>query len=99
MLLDKCFQALKPGGLLVICELLLDDDLTGPAMAALASMNMLIRTRAGRNYTTDHYLTWLTEAGFHDAHRTDITATVMNGAIIATRPQEPRAATPTDTRD
>jgi 3-hydroxy-5-methyl-1-naphthoate 3-O-methyltransferase len=60
-LLCKCYQALPSGGAVIIDELLVNDEKTGPAPAALMSLNMLIEAE-GRNYTAAEYAAWLTEA-------------------------------------
>jgi O-methyltransferase domain len=57
-ILRKCFAALPSGGQIVISELLVNDDKTGPPAAALMSLNMLVET-VGRNYTPAEYATWL----------------------------------------
>src|SRR5262249_41441278 len=53
-LLRNSFDALPSGGMIVISELLVDDDKSGPAPAALMSLNMLIECE-GRNYTASEY--------------------------------------------
>jgi 3-hydroxy-5-methyl-1-naphthoate 3-O-methyltransferase len=84
-LLCKCFDALPSGGRLVISELLVDDDKTGPLDAALMSMNMLVGTY-GRNYTADEYTRWLRTAGFDDVHVRRFRAPGANGAVVARKP-------------
>ncbi|MBQ1116467.1 methyltransferase [Streptomyces sp. C3-3] len=84
-LIRKCFSALPPGGLLIISELLVNDDKTGPADAALMSMNMLIENW-GRNYTAAEYAQWLSEAGFTEVRTVRFTAPGANGAITAHKP-------------
>ena len=69
MLLAKCHDALPPGGVLLICEMLLDDDRTGPPPAALMGLNMLVETEGGRNYTEGQYRDWLLDAGFREVTR------------------------------
>ena len=85
-LLAKAHKALPPGGLVVISELLLNADRTGPAPAALMGMNMLVETEGGRNYSDAEYRSWLTDAGFTDAHTVHFDAPGANGAVVATRP-------------
>lgn len=65
-LLRRSYDALAHGGAVVISELLVNDDKTGPAPAALMSLNMLIETE-GQNYTPAGYAGWLAEAGFRDS--------------------------------
>src|SRR4029079_4948893 len=64
-LLRRSFEALPSGGALIISELLVNDEKTGPAPAALMSLYMLIETE-GRNYTPAEYSAWLEEAGFRE---------------------------------
>ncbi|ARF59087.1 methyltransferase [Streptomyces gilvosporeus] len=84
-LLAACFRALPSGGTLVISELLVDDDKTGPADAALMSLNMLIGT-PGRNYTAAEYGQWLRAAGFDGVRTVPFRAPGANGAVLARKP-------------
>ncbi|MFE6229392.1 methyltransferase [Microtetraspora glauca] len=61
-ILASCLDALPSGGTVLISELLVDDDKSGPVDAALMSMNMLVGTW-GRNYTAAEYAGWLRDAG------------------------------------
>ena len=65
-ILRKVHEALAPGGVVMICESFVDDDLTGPMPAAMMSLNMLVKTAGGRNYTVAENSEWLEEAGFTD---------------------------------
>lgn len=85
-LLTKAYEALPSGGQVVISELLLDADRTGPAPAALMGMNMLVETVGGRNYSNVEYEQWLTRAGFANAHTVHFDAPGANGAVTATKP-------------
>jgi len=84
-LLRKAFEALPSGGLVVVSELLVDDEKTGPAPAALMSLNMLIETE-GRNYTPAEYGGWLREAGFRDIETVWFEAAGANGAVLGRKP-------------
>ncbi|WP_020129776.1 methyltransferase [Streptomyces sp. 303MFCol5.2] len=85
-LLTKCHAALPTGGTVIICELVLDNDETGPAPAALMGLNMLIETRSGHNYTHAEYTDWLTGAGFTDITTVPLVAAGANAAIVARKP-------------
>jgi 3-hydroxy-5-methyl-1-naphthoate 3-O-methyltransferase len=85
-LLAKCYAALPSGGAVVVSELLLNADRTGPPEAALMGMNMLVETVGGRNYSETEYITWLTESGFADAHVVHFDAPGANGAVVARKP-------------
>lgn len=84
-LLRRSFQALPSGGAVVISELLVNDEKTGPAPAALMSLNMLIETE-GRNYTPPEYSEWLDEAGFRQVETIWFDAPAANGAVIGRKP-------------
>jgi len=87
-LLDKCFAALEPGGSVLICELLLNPDRTGPSTAALMGLNMLLSHPGGQNYSETEYTAWLTDAGFVEPHVVRFEAAGANGAVIARKPAE-----------
>ncbi|MER6254186.1 methyltransferase [Streptomyces sp. NPDC001584] len=84
-LVRKCHEALAPGGVLLVCELLVNRERTGPLDAALMGVNMLVETAAGRNYAEDEYLGWLHEAGFADTEILRFDAAGANGVIVARR--------------
>jgi 3-hydroxy-5-methyl-1-naphthoate 3-O-methyltransferase len=84
-ILRKCFQALPSGGAVIIDELLVNDEKTGPVPAALMSLNMLIETE-GRNYTAAEYAAWLTELGFREIQTVPFEAPGTNGAVIGYKP-------------
>ncbi|QKW11024.1 methyltransferase domain-containing protein [Streptomyces sp. NA04227] len=83
-LLRKAHRALAPGGRIIINELLVDDDKSGPYDAAMMSLNMLVNT-VGRNYTAAEYAAWLVEAGFSEPERLPVDTVSSNGLLIATR--------------
>jgi 3-hydroxy-5-methyl-1-naphthoate 3-O-methyltransferase len=85
-LLARCHAALPSGGVILVCELLLNPDRTGPADAALMGMNMLVETVAGRNYSQTEYARWLSDAGFADVRTISFDAPGANGVVVARRP-------------
>jgi 3-hydroxy-5-methyl-1-naphthoate 3-O-methyltransferase len=84
-ILRKCYDALPSGGGIVISELLVNDEKTGPPAAALMSLNMLIETE-GRNYTPAEYSSWLEDTGFTDTGTVWFDAPGANGAVTARKP-------------
>lgn len=84
--LRKCLEALPSGGAVVITELLVNDEKTGPPPAALMSLNMLIETRGGRNFTPAEYMRWLTDIGFHQVRTVWFDAAGANGAVLGFKP-------------
>lgn len=66
MLIAKAFEALPAGGALVVYEALIDDERSSNAFGLLMSLNMLIETTGGFDYTGADCCGWLQEAGFSD---------------------------------
>jgi hypothetical protein len=64
MLLTKAYAALPSGGMIVVCETLIDDARCVNADALLASLHMLIETADGHELTGGDYVGWLETAGF-----------------------------------
>ena len=86
-ILRKCYEALLPGGAVVISELLVNDEKTGPASAALMSLNMLIETERGRNYTAAELSGWLREIGYDDIRVVAFEAPGANGVVMGYKPR------------
>ena len=68
MLLKKAFDALPKGGALIIHESLIDDDRKKNAMGHLMSLNMLIETPGGFDYTGADCRGWMKETGFRTCY-------------------------------
>ena len=64
MLLKKSFDALPSGGALIVFEALIDDDRRENTLGLLMSLNMLIETPGGFDYTGADCSRWMREAGF-----------------------------------
>ncbi|WP_199739363.1 methyltransferase [Streptomyces klenkii] len=84
-LLAKCHAALPPGGAVVISELMVDDDRSGPAAAALMGLNMLVETVGGENYTAAEYGRWLTDTGFEQPRDVLLDGPGANRVLVAVR--------------
>ena len=67
MLIQKAFDALPPGGSLILFEAIIDDERKSNAFGLLMSLNMLIETRGGFDYTGADGSAWMREAGFKQA--------------------------------
>jgi acetylserotonin N-methyltransferase len=63
LLLRRVFDALPPGGGLLIAEAILDEDKSGPVPAQMQSLNMLVCTE-GRERTESEYRVLLQQTGF-----------------------------------
>jgi hypothetical protein len=64
MLIAKAYDALPPGGALVAYDAIIDDDRRQNAFGLLMSLNMLIETPGGFDYTGADCRRWFEEAGF-----------------------------------
>lgn len=65
-LLKKAYDALPKGGALIVYEALIDDDRRENAFGLLMSLNMLVETPGGFDYTGKDCIGWMREAGFRD---------------------------------
>jgi hypothetical protein len=65
-LLTKSYQALPAGGCLIVYDTMIDDERRQNAFGLLMSLNMLIETQGGFDYTAGQCCEWMTEAGFRD---------------------------------
>jgi hypothetical protein len=65
-LLTKAYQALSPGGELIVFEGFIDDERRSNAQGLLNSLNMLVMTVGGFDYTGADCMGWMREAGFHN---------------------------------
>jgi hypothetical protein len=64
MLLKKAYDALPAGGALIVYEALIDDERRENTFGLLMSLNMLIETPGGFDYTGADCSEWMREAGF-----------------------------------
>jgi precorrin-6B methylase 2 len=66
MLLQKAHAALPPGGAVVVYDAIIDDERKENAFGLLMSLNMLIETPGGFDYTGKECMGWMRDAGFRD---------------------------------
>lgn len=85
LLLKKCYDALPPGGKVIIFNMMQRDDETGPLSAAIGSPYFLtVATGEGMLYTWKEYETWTKSAGFIRVNKEVLLRD--HGAIIGTKP-------------
>jgi SAM-dependent methyltransferase len=80
-LLAKAFDALAPGGVIAIAEMVPNEQRTGPAHALIFAVNMLVHTDAGDAYTFGEISSWLRDAGF--ANPRELEAPAPSPLILA----------------
>ena len=66
MLMAKAYEAVPAGGALIVFEAIIDDERRSNAFGLLMSLNMLIETRGGFDYTAADCASWMREAGFKE---------------------------------
>ncbi|MFI1831355.1 class I SAM-dependent methyltransferase [Streptomyces sp. NPDC020412] len=59
-------NSLKPGGALVVCDYVVDDDRGGPAFPLIFASEMLLKSQQGGTWRQSDYRDWLVKAGFED---------------------------------
>jgi O-methyltransferase domain/Dimerisation domain len=65
-LVRKAYEAVPAGGALIVYESIIDDDRSKNAFGLLMSLNMLIETPGGFDYTGADCMGWMKEAGFRE---------------------------------
>jgi hypothetical protein len=68
MLLAKAYLSLPKGGALILHEAIIDDERRKNSFGLLMSLNMLIETPGGFDYTGADAIGWMKEAGFSEAN-------------------------------
>ncbi|MFF2378971.1 methyltransferase [Streptomyces sp. NPDC058108] len=63
-LLQKAYDALPAGGTLIVYDAMIDDDRRHNTYGFMVSLNMLIDTEAGSEYTVADLTRWMESAGF-----------------------------------
>ena len=66
LLIGKAYDAIPPGGALIVYESMIDDDRSVNAFGLMMSLNMLIETPGGFDYTGADCQGWMRDAGFRE---------------------------------
>jgi SAM-dependent methyltransferase len=81
-LLRKAAGVIKPGGMILIHDFILNDSMDGPVYPALFALNMLVNTPAGRAYSEGEITDMLAQAGARDIQRLPFRGPTDSGIII-----------------
>jgi hypothetical protein len=63
-IIRKSFEAMVPGGVILIQEQFLNTEKTGPLLPVLIGLNQLVHTPAGRAYSAKEVADMAAEVGF-----------------------------------
>ena len=74
MLLRKAHAAIPAGGAVIVYERLIDDARRVNAAGMLSSLNMLVMTEAGFDFTAQECVGWMRSVGFHCMRVENLTA-------------------------
>lgn len=66
MLISKAYDALPEGGALLVYDSIIDDDRRKNVFGLLMSLNMLIETPGGFDYTGADCMGWMKDSGFRE---------------------------------
>ena len=80
VILRRAAAALDPGGMLMVQEFILDDNMDGPLFPALFSLNMLLGTPQGRSYSQRQLVEMMAAAGARSIRRLELD--LPNGAGV-----------------
>jgi ubiquinone/menaquinone biosynthesis C-methylase UbiE len=83
-LLQKTFNALAPGGTVMIAEFLVNADRSGPLQGLIFNINMLVNSEQGATFSFEEIRGWLEQIGFKDVRTVD--APSPSPLIFATKP-------------
>ncbi|MFF7891592.1 methyltransferase [Streptomyces sp. NPDC007907] len=84
-LVARIHRTLPPGGVVLVYDRMIDDDRRSAGLSLLGSLNMLLTSDEGREYTPAECVRWLSDAGF-----TDVRTTAVSGPdtlAIGRKPQ------------
>lgn len=84
-LMTRAFAALKPGGLLIVHDFMVDDDRSGPPLAALWALQHMVFTPRAASLTGAQVAAEMTKAGFAEAKVANLIPG-MTKVVTATRP-------------
>ena len=82
MIIQKATGVLKPGGMIIIHDFILNNRMDGPLFPALFSLNMLLGTESGQSYSEDQIIDLLADAGVTDIRRIAVQSPNDSGILV-----------------
>lgn len=84
-IMGKVADAVEPGGVLYISDVMLDDDRAGPVFAAMFALNMRVLAHDGRTHSVAEQTAWLDAVGFDVVETHRLPAPIYYTVIKAVR--------------
>jgi len=85
-ILNKAFNVLMPGSMILIHEFILNASMDSPLFPALFALNMLVGTNQGQAYSDEQIINMLKNAGFIQMKRLESKGPNDSGIIIGHKP-------------
>ena len=87
LLLRKSFDAMEPGGLVVVSDVFFEDDRKStPPFAIYFALNMMLTSRDGSAHAKTEMARWLGEAGFEQVEVRDLPPPNPHSLVVGIRP-------------
>lgn len=80
-IIQKTVSVLKPGGMIIVHDFILDNTMDSPLFAALFSLNMLLGTDSGQAYSQKQITDMLASTGVREIKRGHYSSLVDSGII------------------
>jgi SAM-dependent methyltransferase len=80
-LINKCFTALHPGGMLIVKDHIMNRELTHPAAGAVFALYLLLTTH-GRDFSFDEICWWMRDAGFRDVQERALPSPPFTSSMV-----------------
>jgi len=85
-IMEKAFRVLRPGGMLILQEQLLNDEKTGPLLAVLIGLNQLVHTPAGRAYSGNELAVLADKVGYREIKYKPLSEPSPFTLLVAVKP-------------
>jgi len=87
MLLRKAFDALEPGGLVIVSDVFFEDDRKAtPPFAVYFALNMMLTSDEGSAHAMTEMSRWMSGAGFRDISVRDLPKPNPHTLLVGTKP-------------
>lgn len=83
-LMKKCFDAINPGGMLIVKDHVMNRELTEPAAGAVFALYLLLTTR-GRDYSLHEISVWMGDAGFERIEELKLPSPQFTSSMVIAR--------------